>query len=83
MRKIRITYDQSSRYPKVYDVETGAVLPSVEIDWHADMDNIPTAVVKILMVEIDAVTNAKILKVCSRCEREYDERGEEVRPAPA
>jgi hypothetical protein len=76
MRRIRIVYDRTSRHPRVIDVETGESLPALEVDWHADVDGCPTAVVRIAMAEIDAEGPARLLAVCPECGREAEVPGD-------
>lgn len=66
-KRIRIISGGDIAGTKAIDMETGRVLPSVSIDWHADMEDMPVATVKVLFSEVDVETDAEIFKVCPEC----------------
>jgi hypothetical protein len=66
-KRVRIISGGNITGTYAVDLETGEKLPSVSIDWHADMENMPTATIKTLFTEVDVVTGAEVVTVCPEC----------------
>jgi hypothetical protein len=66
-KRVRIISDGDIMRTMAIDMETGKTLPTVSIDWHADMEDMPTATLKVLFAEVDVETGAEVIAVCPEC----------------
>lgn len=72
IKRIRITDDGSLKPPKVVDAETGKTPPWFELDYHVDMESIPSTTIKVYYTELNVETDVRFITICPNCRCEMD-----------
>jgi hypothetical protein len=73
--KVKIISDGTVRGTKIIDAETGEPVPNVvEVSFVHKAGDIPRAIIRTLMTELDAETGAEKITICPACKAEQLER---------